>query len=260
MSTYETIQLDATPGGVAMILLQRSTLNFKMVEELADALETLRGEDQLRMVILRGAGDDFCSGIDPHWFELAQDYTKDQNEDEAYALAEMLRKLKELPQLTVALVEGPAVSTGIGLIAACDVAVAMEDANFQFDDVRFGLIPAVIAPYIAGAIGPRWAKALFLTGESFDADYAEGIGLVHYTVSNETEMEDMLEYLSKLAFENAPGAVSDIKRLFADTVGKSFDKDLSHTTAKYSAGRWQTEEGIEGVNAFLASRAPKWSK
>ena len=264
MSEYQTISLEASPGGVAVVLLnrpeKRNAFNHVMVNELADAFETLRGEDHLRMVILRGAGETFSAGADLDWMKNAADFTQAENEEDAFALAEMLRKLHDLPQMTVALVQGAAMGGGAGLVAACDVAVSMKNTQFRFSEVRLGLTPATISPFVIEAIGPRWAKALFVSGESFDAAYAERMGLVQYLVKDETEMEGMLEHLSKLAFANAPGAVADAKQLVDDVSGREFGTDLSHMTAKRIAARRASDEGREGISASLEKRKPKWAE
>lgn len=262
MSEYETIELDVSPGGIAVILLnrpeKRNAFNRLMIDELADVLENLRAEDHIRMVILRGAGESFCAGADLNWMRNAAEFTKSENEEDAYALAEMLRHLRELPQLTVASIHGAAMGGGAGLVAACDVAVAMTDTAFRFSEVRLGLTPATISPYVVEAIGPRWARALFATGEGFDSEFAEKIGLVQYVVKSQKEMSDMMEYLSGMAFLNAPGAVADAKKLVDDVYGQEIDHDLSHMTAKRIAARRASEEGKEGVSAFLEKREPKW--
>ncbi|MAK62266.1 MAG: enoyl-CoA hydratase [Ponticaulis sp.] len=263
MSEYETIEIDASPGGVAVILLnrpeKRNAFNRLMIDELADAFETLEDQDHLRMVILRGAGDVFCAGADLDWMRNAAEFTQSENEEDAYALAEMLRRLHNLPQMTVASVHGAAMGGGAGLVAACDIAVARKDTSFRFSEVRLGLTPATISPFVIEAIGPRWAKALFVTGEGFDAPYAEKMGLVQYVVETADEMSEMLEYLSGLAFQNAPGAVADAKKLVDDVVGKEIDHDLCHMTAHRIAARRASEEGQEGVNAFLEKRKPSWA-
>lgn len=264
MSQYETIKLDASPGGVAVILLNRpdegNALNAKMLEELTDALENLRSEEQLRMVLIRGAGEDFCIGADSHMYELSMGFTEDEIEEDAFAAAEVFRRIHDLPQLTVALAHGAVMGGGAGILAACDVAIAMEDAHFRFGEVSRGMIPAVIAPFIQQAIGPRMAKALFLTGESFDAGYAEQMGLVQYTVSSDQDMEEMLEYISTLAFANSPSAVADTKRLIREIEGHEINKGLSHMTAKRAAARWEKGQAQEGISAFLADRKPDWAK
>ena len=262
MQTYQTIQLDATPGGVAIVTLNRpdkhNAFNALVVQELADAFDNLRSETQLRMVILRGAGKSFSAGADLKWMEAAADYTQKENEEDAFALAEMLRRLYELPQMTLALVQGACMGGGAGLVAACDVAVAMKSALFRFSEVRLGLTPATISPFVIQALGPRMTKALFVTGESFDADYAEKIGLVQYVVEDEDGLVDMQEHLSKLMFDTAPGAVADAKALVHDVTGAPIGTPLSHETAKRIANRRTSEEGREGLAAFLEKRKPKW--
>ncbi|MEM9738347.1 MAG: enoyl-CoA hydratase-related protein [Pseudomonadota bacterium] len=264
MQTYETITLDATPGGVAVVTLNRpqkhNAFNAQVVRELADAFENLRAETHLRMVILRGSGKSFSAGADLAWMQAAAGYTRAENEEDAFALAEMLRALYDLPQMTLALVQGACMGGGAGLVAACDVAVAMKSAKFQFSEVRLGLTPATISPFVIQALGARWAKALFVTAESFDAAYAEKMGLVQYVVENDAELADMEEYLSKLMFDTAPGAVADAKKLVHDVVSEPIDKTLSHQTAKRIAARRVTDEGIEGLSAFLEKRKPSWSE
>lgn len=263
MSEYETIELQASPGGVAFVILnrpeKRNAFNRLMIDELADAFETLRGEDHLRMVILKGAGKTFSAGADLNWMRNAAEFTQSENEEDAFALAEMLRRLHHLPQMTVAAVQGAAMGGGAGLVAACDIAVATKDTAFRFSEVRLGLTPATISPFVIDAIGPRWAKALFISGEGFDGEYAEKIGLVQYVVENEQELSEKLEYLSGMAFQNAPGAVAESKKLVDDVVGREIDHDLCHMTAKRIAARRASEEGREGVSAFLEKRKPSWA-
>lgn len=264
MDEYETINLDATPGGIAVITLDRAdkhnALNAQVIEELTDALVTLEEQTTIRMVILRGNGPSFSAGADLDWMKAAADYTRHENEQDAYRLAEMLRKLANLPQMTVALVQGAAMGGGAGLVAACDVAVALKDAKFRFSEVRLGLTPATISPYVIAAIGPRWAKALFVSAESFDAAFAEKIGLVQYVVEDQTGLTEMEEYIADLAMQAAPGAVQDSKRLVLDLAGVQIDQALSHETAKRIAARRASDEGREGLAAFLEKRKPNWSK
>lgn len=263
MADYETIKLEATRAGVAVVTMNRpekhNAFNALVIDELADAFETLRGEDHLRMVILRGAGKSFSAGADLEWMKAAADYSRQENEDDAFALAEMLRKLYDLPQMTLALVQGAAMGGGAGLVAACDIVVAMKSSTFRFSEVRLGLTPATISPYVIRAIGPRWAKALFVTGEAFDAAYAEKMGLIQYTVADETEMAEMEEYLSGLMFDTAPGAVADAKELVHDVMAMPVDAHTSRETAKRIAARRASDEGREGLSAFLEKRKPGWA-
>jgi methylglutaconyl-CoA hydratase len=183
----------------------------------------------------------------------------DDNEADALALARMLKHLHDLPQLTVALVHGAAMGGGAGLVAACDVAVALRDARFCFSEVRLGLIPATISPYVIEAIGPRWAKALFATAESFDGAYAEKIGLVQYAVAGAAEQQAMMDHLTGLALNAAPGAVADAKALVAHVAGRVIDEALAKDTAHRIAQRRASPEGREGLAAFLAKRKPEWA-
>ena len=230
-----------------------------MIEELTDALETLEEQDTLRMVILRGAGKSFSAGADLEWMKAAQHWTREDNEQDAMALAEMLRKLAELPQMTVALVQGAAMWGGAGLVAACDVAVAVNSAKFKFSEVRLGLTPATISPFVINAIGPRWAKALFVTAEGFDAAFAEKIGLVQYVVDDLEGLAAMEEHIASLAMGAAPGAVRDAKNLVLDFAGEPASATLSKETAKRIAARRVSDEGKEGLAAFLEKRKPNWA-
>ncbi len=190
--------------------------------------------------------------------KAAQNWSREENEADAVKLAEMLRKLAELPQMTLALVQGAAMGGGAGLVAACDVAVAMKGTKFSFSEVKLGLTPATISPFVIAAIGPRWAKALFVTAEAFDAGYAEKMGLVQYTVADETEMAEMEEYLAGLAMAGAPGAIRDAKNLVLDFADEPYSPALSKETAKRIAARRVSDEGREGLAAFLEKRKPDW--
>ncbi|MDX2234455.1 MAG: enoyl-CoA hydratase-related protein [Hyphomonadaceae bacterium] len=258
----DPVLLDVSPEGLAVVRLnrpdKRNAFDEAMIAALADAFETLKGADAVRMVLLRGAGQHFSVGADLEWMRRQGERDRADNEADAMDLARMLKALHDLPQLTVALVQGAAMGGGAGLVAACDVGVAMKGASFRFSEVRLGLTPANISPYVIAAIGPRRANALFATGESFDADYAEKIGLVHYTVADETELEGMAEHLARLTFSAAPGAVADAKRLVRDVAGRRIDDGLMHDTARRIAARRASDEGREGVSAFLERRKPSW--
>lgn len=263
MGRYETITLDATPGGVAVLTLnrpdKRNAFNGQVIAEITDALETIEEQDGVRVLILRGAGKVFSAGADLEWMKAAQDWTREDNEEDAMALAVMLRKLSDLPQMTLALVQGAAMGGGAGLVAACDVAVAMAGTKFAFSEVKLGLTPATISPFVIEAIGPRWAKALFVTAEVFDAGFAEKIGLVQYVVDDSEAMTEMEEYLVGLSMAGAPGAIRDAKALVRDFAGAAVTDGLSRESAKRIAARRTSEEGKEGLAAFLEKRKPDWA-
>ena len=263
-SDYDLITLEATQEGLAVVTLNRpdvhNAFNAELIAELTDAFHTIADQRTIRMMILRGAGKSFSAGADLNWMKLAAMHTREDNERDAMNLAEMLRTLYDMPQMTLALVQGAAMGGGAGLVAACDVAVAMKGTKFRFSEVRLGLTPATISPYVIEAIGARWAKALFTTAETFDAEYAEKLGLVQYVVENQAEMTAMEEHLADLVFAAAPGAVAESKALVRDVSGVFIDKDLSQETSKRIAARRVSDEGKEGIEAFLDKRPPLWAR
>jgi methylglutaconyl-CoA hydratase len=263
-SEYDLITLEATQEGLAVVTLNRpdvhNAFNAELIAELTDAFHAIADQPTIRMMILRGAGKSFSAGADLNWMKLAATHTRDDNERDAMNLAEMLRTLYEMPQMTLALVQGAAMGGGAGLVAACDVAVAMAGTKFRFSEVRLGLTPATLSPFVIEAIGPRWAKALFTTAETFDAAYAEKIGLVQYGVETDAEMTQMEEHLANLVFAAAPGAVADCKALVRDVSGVFIDRELSQDTSKRIAARRVSDEGKEGIAAFLEKRPPSWGK
>jgi len=257
----DPVLLDVTPGELAVITINRAdkknAFDRETINRLSETFDLLAtNTDEVRVVMLRGAGDTFCAGGDLNWMKDAAGYTREQNIEDAEALAGMLYKLFHLPQLTLALVQGAAMGGGAGLVAACDVAVAMVGTKFRFSEVRLGLTPATISPFVIEAIGPRWAKALFTTAETFDAAYAEKIGLVQYVVETDAEMTQMEEHLANLVFAAAPGAVADCKALVRDVSGVFIDRELSQDTSKRIAARRVSDEGKEGIAAFLEKRSP----
>lgn len=259
----DPVLLEVSPEGIAVLTLnqpdKRNAFDELMITNLSEQFETLKGADHVRVVFIRGAGPTFCAGADIDWMRRGGERTVADNEADALALARMLRHLHELPQLTVALVHGAAMGGGAGLLAACDMAIAVKDTKIRFSEVRLGLTPATIAPYVVEAIGPRWAKALFASAESFDAAWAEKIGLVQYTVEDEAGLKPMMEHVSELALAAAPGAVSDAKALVRFVTGHKIDDALSKETARRIAARRASAEGKEGLAAFLEKRKPEWN-
>src|SRR5690606_23980761 len=258
----DPVLLEVSPAGIAVVTLnrpaKRNAFDELVIANLSEHFETLKGADHVRAVFIRGAGESFCAGADIEWMKRGGERTEDDNEADALALARMLKHLHELPQLTVALVHGAALGGGAGIVAACDVAVAVKNASFRFSEVRLGLTPATISPYVVEAIGPRMARALFASAEGFDGEYAEKIGLVQYTVETEAELTSMMEHLSELAMAAAPGAVSDAKALVRHVQSHAIDEHLLKETARRIAKRRASSEGREGLKAFLEKRKPEW--
>ena len=261
--TTDLVRLEATVEGAVTVTLnrpaRRNALDSDLISGLEEAFRTLAGAEGVRVVFLRGAGGTFCAGGDLEWMREAASQAEDENREDALALARMLKQLWDLPQLTVALIEGSAYGGGVGLAAACDLAVATADTRFAFSEVRLGLIPATIAPYAVRAIGPRQARALFATGGLFDADYAQRIGLVTEVCVDATALEAARDQIARDILACAPGAVAGAKRMVDEVFGREIDHDLIELTARRSAVARAGEEGQEGVHAFLERRRPRWT-
>lgn len=260
----DLVVIEATPSGVATVTINRpekkNAFNAEVIAALHEAFETLKDADGVRLVFLTGAGGAFSAGADLEWMRSAADWSESDNRDDAMGLANMLSSLHRLPQLTVALIDGPAFGGGAGLAAACDLAIATERSTFAFSEVKLGLTPATISPYVIQAIGPRNAKLLFATGRVFGAPDALKWGLVQEVVADPTAFPVIRETLGAAMMACAPGAVADAKRLVDDVEGRVIDHVLIEETARRIAARRVSEEGREGVRAFLDKRKPGWAE
>ncbi|MFY0398372.1 enoyl-CoA hydratase-related protein [Brevundimonas naejangsanensis] len=259
----DLVQIDATADGVVFVTINRpqkkNAFDAATIAALYEAFETLQGADRVRVVFIRGAGGTFSAGADLNWMRDAADWSESDNRDDAMGLAKMLKALHDVPALTVALVEGAAMGGGAGIIAACDMAVAVEGTRFAFSEVKLGLIPATIAPYVIEAVGARRARQLFLTANIFDADYAAHAGLIDMVLP-EGSVDEFISMLTDSLSANAPGAMGDAKRLVNDVAGEDIDNRLLEETAKRIARARVSAEGQEGVRAFLDKRAPSWAQ
>ena len=257
------VLLDASPDGIATVTINRAArknaFNEEVIAALTQVFETLEGADGVRVVFLRGAGGSFSAGADLEWMRDAIGWSEADNRDDAMKMAEMLKRLYDLPALTVALVEGAAFGGGAGLVAACDLSVATVDARFAFSEVKLGLIPATIGPYVVAAIGPRKARSLFATGRVFDAAFAQQIGLVDEVVEDREGLQGAMERIADEMTACAPHAVAQSKKLVEHIVGRHIDRSLMEETARRIAAKRVSEEGQEGVRAFLERRKPGWA-
>lgn len=249
--------------GIATITLNRpatsNAFDERLIAALSDSLSRLGVDANVRAVILAGAGANFCAGADLNWMKRAATFSRAENEADARRLGAMFHALDTLPRPTIALVQGAAYAGGIGLAAACDIAIAANNASFCISETRLGLIPAVISPYVLAAIGARAARRYFLTAERFDAAEALRIGLVHAVVPA-AELQAAGALIAAAIGENAPGAVAAAKRLIADIAGRPRDEVLVTETAWRIAEARAGAEGREGVAAFLEKRAPSWRR
>jgi methylglutaconyl-CoA hydratase len=261
VSTLVTVE--ATLAGAVTVTInrpeRRNAFNAEVIGALHEAFETLHAAEGVRLVFLTGAGGAFSAGADLHWMRSAVDWSESDNRDDAMALARMLKALHDVPALTVALVDGPAFGGGAGLAAACDMAVATEAAQFAFSEVKLGLTPATISPYVMEAVGPRNAKVLFATGRVLSAAEAMRWGLVQEVVPDATAFEPLKAALEQAMSACAPGAVGDAKALVNDLYGLAIDHGVMEETARRIAKRRVSGEGQEGVRAFLEKRRPNWA-
>jgi methylglutaconyl-CoA hydratase len=259
----DLIQIDSTVDGTVFVTINRphkkNAFDAATIAALYEAFETLHGADNVRVVFIRGAGGTFSAGADLGWMADAARWSESDNRDDAMGLAKMLKALHDIPALTVALVEGAAMGGGAGIVAACDMAVAVEGTRFAFSEVKLGLIPATIAPYVVEAVGARRARQLFLTANIFDADYAAHAGLIDMVLP-EGSIDEFISMLTDSLTGNAPGAMGDAKRLVNDVAGQKIDHGLMEETAKRIARARVSPEGQEGVGAFLEKRKPSWSQ
>ena len=259
----DLVQIDSTTDGVVFVTINRpakkNAFDGATIAALYEAFETLQGADRVRVVFIRGAGGTFSAGADLGWMRDAADWSEGDNRSDAMGLAKMLKALHDIPALTVAIVEGAAMGGGAGIVAACDMAVAVEGTRFAFSEVKLGLIPATIAPYVVEAIGARRARQLFLTANIFDADYAAHAGLIDMVLP-EGSVDEFISMLTDSLTANAPGAMGDAKRLVNDVAGQTIDHGLMEDTVRRIARARVSDEGQEGVRAFLDKRKPRWAE
>jgi methylglutaconyl-CoA hydratase len=256
-----TVACDAR--GVAVVTMNRpqrhNALSGQLIDALDAALERLGRDPVVRMVVLTGAGPTFCAGADIGEMRAAADAPLQDNERAAARLAALLGRLDTLPRPTLARVQGDAFGGALGIIAACDVVLAAQTALFALSEVRLGIVPAMISPFLLRAIGERQLRRYALTGERFDASTAERIGLVHQAVPAE-RLEAAVSAVAAELLRGAPGAQAEVKRLVRHVSGRSeaADAALAGETAAWVARLRAGGEGREGLAAFLGKRAPAW--
>ncbi len=258
----DSVLFRASPDGVAIVTLNRpevhNAFDDAVIARLSEVFADLAGADGIRAVLIESTGKSFSAGADLNWMRRAAEYGDEENRADARALGEMLRRLDTLPRPTVALVQGAAYGGGVGLVAACDIAIAVKHATFSLSEVRLGLVPAVISPYVIAAIGARQARRYFLTAERFNAAEARRIGLVHRVVDGVSELPGAAEGVVAEIFAGAPGAVAAAKDLIFGVAGRPIDAHLIDDTAQRIAERRTHDEAREGIAAFLEKRQPGW--
>lgn len=235
----------------------RNAINAEVIAALHDCFSTLATDDTVRVVVLTGAGAAFSAGADIPWMQQAANDTAAENEREARSMAEMFATIDCCPKPVIARVNGPAFGGGVGLVACCDIAVAVENARFSFSEVRLGIVPATIGPFVLRKIGASHARALFLSGERFDTARAKEIGLIHAVVPAD-ELDAAVAHQTEMLLQGGPRALGAAKELVQELPGMTDGEQRAYTAALIAHLR-TGPEGQEGLRAFLDRRSPSWT-
>ena len=250
-----------TEGRIARVYLNRpevrNAFNDGVITELADTFKQFAQDPGLRAIVLGGHGKAFCAGADLAWMRSMADYDWDQNRADATRLAEMLWAIYSCPLPVIGRIHGDCYAGGMGLAAACDVLVAADGVHFCLSEARLGLLPATISPYVLRALGEQAARRYFLTAERFSAAQARALGFVHEVVAPEA-LDAKVDEIVALVVANGPAAVKACKRLVHDFAGREITPGLRAETARRIADVRASDEGREGVQAFLNKREPAW--
>jgi methylglutaconyl-CoA hydratase len=249
--------------GVARVRLnnpgKHNAFDDQMIGQLTEAFVAIADNSNVRIMVLGSEGKSFSAGADLEWMKRMASYSYDENLRDASALALMLKTLNEIPQPTIARIQGSAFGGAVGLVSCCDMAVAASAASFSLSEVKIGLVPATISPYVIAAIGQRAARRYFVTAERFDAHRALQLGLVNEVVDAE-QLDQEIDRLINTLLANGPAAVTAAKQLVFDVAGKPIDQQLIDATCETIAAIRVSEQGQEGLQAFLERRKPQWIK
>ncbi len=255
------VSVELRDDGVAFMWMQRperfNAFNEAMIADMDQTLHALGADPAVRVVVLCGRGQHFSAGADLQWMQRAAHADFDWNLADARRFAAMLDRLARTPKPTLARVQGAAFGGGVGLVCACDIAIASTDASFAISEAKFGILPAVIGPYVINAIGPRHARRLALTAERIDARAAASIGLVHEAVAP-TDLDSAIEHTLHRLLQNGPQAQREIKQLLAQLAPGPIDASTRELTATTIARVRSTEEARAGFAAFLNKHAAPW--
>jgi methylglutaconyl-CoA hydratase len=236
----------------------RNAFNDEVIAELKAAFEAVGQRDDVRAVVLAAVGPAFCAGADLNWMRRMADYSRDENIADAGQLAAMLQAIYACPKPTIAAVQGDVFAGGMGLVAACDMAVSVDTATYCLSEVKLGLIPATISPYVIRAMGTRAAHRYFLTAERFSAAEAHRIGFVHELVNSPDALATKVDELAQALASASPAAVRACKKLVQDVAERDINAALIAATVDSIADIRASDEGREGVMSFLQKRKPSW--
>ena len=260
MSDYQTLELE-THRDVAVLWMNRpdvrNAFNETVIGELTQALKSLESDAAIKAIVLAGRGPSFCAGADLNWMKKMAGYSSEENYEDALGLAAMLNTLHTLKKPTIARVHGHAYAGGMGLVAACDIAVAAFEAEFCLSEVKIGLIPATIGPYVVAAMGKRAAHRYMLSAERFTAAEAYRIGLVH-EIAPADKIDEKIDELLVHLVRGGSAAHAGTKALIDVIAASPLDQALIEDTARRIADVRVTAEGKEGIRSFLEKRKPNW--
>ncbi|MET4577511.1 enoyl-CoA hydratase/isomerase family protein [Ottowia thiooxydans] len=246
---------------IATVVLSRPELrnafNDEVIADLTHAFSTLGEDPQVRAIVLMAEGPAFCAGADLNWMRRMADYSQDENERDAEKLAFMMRTIYECPKPTIARVQGDVYAGGMGLVAACDVAVSIDTAHYCLSEVKLGLTPATISPYVIRAMGPRAAHRYFLTAERFDAQQALRLGFVHEVVPAD-QLNEVVSTWVNAFLAAGPNALKECKKLVQYVADRDITRLLIDHTVKAIADIRSSDEGKEGIQSFLNKTKPGW--
>ena len=259
-----TLKSSTDKRGVLTLRMHRpevhNAFDAKMIAELTAALLAANHDDSVRMVVISGSGSCFSAGADMNWMRSLVDASLEDNESDALRLAKLMRSLNYLSKPSIAKINGAAFGGGVGLIAACDVTIAVDDARFGLTEARLGLAPAVISPYVIRCIGERNARRYFLSGERFDSQKALDIGLIQQLVPAD-QLDEAIEDIIRELLKSGPLAVAECKQLAFKVAGhdEKSQQSIDEYTARLIARLRISAEGQEGLAAFLEKRRPGWT-
>jgi methylglutaconyl-CoA hydratase len=257
---YETIEIHREKDVVTVCLNRpdvHNAMNEQLMKELTDCFKELSRDDKVRVIALTGNGKSFCAGADLNWMKSMAKYSKEENIEDSRLLLNLYETIYTCPKPVIGRVNGHAFGGGIGLFAVCDIAIAIPDCKFAFSEAKLGIIPSVISTYIVRRIGLSNMRRLFVTGERFNSEYAKEVGLIDYVVSEDKIDEKIQKYVEILR-SSGPKAIEEVKKLVDACEKMDREKYKEHTVKKIAELR-VSEEGQEGINAFLEKRKTKWS-
>lgn len=256
---YQTIIIEKKKN-VALVTLNRpgvhNAFNNELISDLSDVFDKLNSDDSVRVIVITGNGKTFCAGADLNWMKSVVNYSYEQNLDESLKLAELMFLIFTHTKPVIARINGSAIGGGVGLVSVCDILIAAETAKFGLSEVKLGLVPAAISPFVMERIGPTKSRELFITGERISANKALEYGLINNVVSL-SDLDEAVNEKVNMILQNGPEAIKSVKKMIFDVTQMKFP-ELTEYTARLIANLRLSREAQEGMNAFLEKRKPNW--